>query len=116
MVTPNSKNKKAAYAAIKTMISEDVQKAMNKGTRLTVLKDPALKKEVAVDTKLYEGKNLQGIFSVKPAPLPKATKFDVKLYPYLSEAAKTMAYDKKDTNTALREAEEKANKYIEQNK
>jgi multiple sugar transport system substrate-binding protein len=116
MVTPNSKNKKAAYAAIKTMISEDVQKAMNKGTRLTVLKDPALKKEVAVDTKLYEGKNLQGIFTVKPAPLPKATKFDVKLYPYLSEAAKTMAYDKKDTNTALREAEEKANKYIEQNK
>jgi len=116
MVTPTSKNKKAAYAAIKTIVSEEAQKAMNRGTRMTVLSDPALKKEVAVDTKLYDGKNLQGIFKVKPAPLPKATKYDVKLYPFLSEAAKSMAYDKTDVNTVLRTADEKANKYIQENK
>ncbi|MGG3471665.1 hypothetical protein ABES02_29885 [Neobacillus pocheonensis] len=100
----------------KQSISDEAQKAMNKGTRLTVLKDPAFKKDAAVDTKLYEGKNLQGIFTVKPAPLPKATKYDRKLYPFLNEAAKSMAYDKKDVNTVLREAEEKANKYIQENK
>ncbi|WP_248924866.1 ABC transporter substrate-binding protein [Paenibacillus hamazuiensis] len=116
MVTPNSKNKQAAYAVIKTMVSEEFQRAMNRGTRITVLNDPALKKEVSVDTKLYEGKNLQGMFAVKPAPLPKATKYDVKLYPFLNEAAKNMAYEKKDINSVLREAEEKANKYIQENK
>ncbi|CAG7644883.1 ABC transporter substrate-binding protein [Paenibacillus allorhizosphaerae] len=115
LVTPNSKNKKAAYAAIHTLIGEEAQKTMNKGTRLTVLKDPALKKDASIDTKLYEGKNLQGIFTVKPAPLPKATKYDRKLYPFLSEAAKGMAFDKKDVNTVLREAEEKANKFIQEN-
>lgn len=116
MVTPNSKNKKVAYAVLKTLISDEAQKAMNKGTRITVLKDPSLKKEVSVDTKLYDGKNLQNIFSVKPAPAPKATKYDVKLYPFLNEAAKTMAFEKQDMNTVLRVAEEKANQYIQQNK
>ncbi|UUZ96348.1 extracellular solute-binding protein [Paenibacillus sp. P25] len=68
MVTPNSNNKNAAYAVLKTLVSTETERAMNRGTRLTVLKDPALKKEVSADTKLYEGKNLQGIFTVKPAP------------------------------------------------
>jgi multiple sugar transport system substrate-binding protein len=114
MVTPNSKNKKAAYTVLKTMVTEETQKAMNRGTRLTVLKDPNLKKEVSADTKLYEGKNLSGIFKVKPAPLPEATKFDVKLYPFLKEAAKGMVSDQKDVNTVLREADEKGNKYIQE--
>ncbi|UUZ85296.1 hypothetical protein LJK88_18060 [Paenibacillus sp. P26] len=115
MVTPNSNNKNAAYAVLKTLVSTETERAMNRGTRLTVLKDPALKKEVSADTKLYEGKNLQGIFTVKPAPAPEATKFDVKLYPFLKEAAKGMAVDKKDVNTVLREADEKANKFIQEN-
>ncbi|CAG7632327.1 ABC transporter substrate-binding protein [Paenibacillus allorhizosphaerae] len=116
MVTPGSKNKKAAYAVLKTLISDEAQQAMNKGTRLTALKDPAMKKDVAVDTKLYDGKNLQGIFTVKPAPLAKATKYDVKLYSFLNEGAKNMAYDQKDINTVLREAEENGNKYIQEMK
>jgi len=116
VVTPTSKNKKAAYAVIKTMVSEEAQRAMNRGTRLTILNDPALKKETAMDTKLYEGKNLQGIFKVKPGTLPKSNKYDLKIYPFLNEAAKNMAYDGKDVNTVLREAEEKANKWLQENK
>ncbi|MDQ1913986.1 extracellular solute-binding protein [Paenibacillus sp. GD4] len=114
MVTPTGKNKKAVYAVLQTLVSEEAQKAMNKGMRLTVLKDQNLKKQFASDTKLYEGKNLEGIFKVKPAPLPEATKFDVKIYPFLKEAAKGVATEKKDINTALREAEEKADKFIKE--
>ncbi|CAG7629059.1 hypothetical protein PAESOLCIP111_03066 [Paenibacillus solanacearum] len=116
MVTPTSKNKKAAYAVVKTIVGEEAQKAMNRGSRMTVLKDPALKKEVAADSKLYDGKNLQGIFKVKPAPLPKTSKYDSKIYSYLSDAAKSMAFDKTDINTVLRTAEEIGTKYIQENK
>ena len=116
MVTPTSKNKKAAYAVIKTIVSEEAQKTMNRGTRMTVLQAPGLKKEVAVDTKLYDGKNLQGIFKVKPAALPKTTKYDSKIQSFLTDAAKSMAYDKTDINTALRIADEMANKYIQEEK
>ncbi|CAG7644807.1 hypothetical protein PAESOLCIP111_04815 [Paenibacillus solanacearum] len=114
MVTPTSKNKKAAYAAIQSMVTEEAEKTMNKGIRLTILKDQELKKQHASDTKLYEGKNLAGIFKAKPAPLPEPTQFDIKIYPFLKEAAKGMAAEKKDVNTVLREAEEKADKYIKE--
>ena len=115
-VTPNSKNKKAAYAVIKTMISEEAQRAMNRGSKATVLADPAMKKEYALDTKLYEGKNIQSVFIPKLTKVPRQHKFDIKVYPFLNEAAKKIAYEKKDVNTVLREAEEKANKWIQENK
>ncbi|CAG7657973.1 hypothetical protein PAECIP111802_06908 [Paenibacillus allorhizosphaerae] len=115
-VTPNSKNKKAAYAVIKTMISEEAQRAMNRGSKATVLADPAMKKEYALDTKLYEGKNIQNVFVPKLTKVPRQHKYDIKVYPFLNEAAKKIAYEKKDVNTVLREAEEKADKWIQENK
>ncbi|WP_028548488.1 ABC transporter substrate-binding protein [Paenibacillus sp. UNC451MF] len=115
-VTPNSKNKKAAYAVIKTMISEEAQRAMNRGSKATVLADPAMKKEYALDTKLYEGKNIKNVFVPKLTKVPRQHKYDIKVYPFLNEAAKKIAYEKKDINTVLREAEEKANKWIQENK
>jgi multiple sugar transport system substrate-binding protein len=114
MVTPTSKNKKAAYAAIQSMVTEEAEKTMNKGIRLTILKDQELKKQHASDTKLYEGKNLAGIFKAKPAPLPEPTQFDIKIYPFMKEAAKGIAAEKKDINTVLITAEEKADKYIKE--
>lgn len=89
---------------------------MNRGTRLTVLNNAELRSEFAMDTKLYEGKNLQGVFKVKPAPLPEATPYDVKLYSFLGEGIKSMINEGKDINTVLREANEKADKHIEEMK
>lgn len=114
LVSPKSPNKQAANAVIKTLVSEEAQRAMNRGIRMTVLADPALRKEVAADTKLYEGKNLQGIFKAKLSPSPKASIYDQDLYPFLVEAAEKMAFAKTDVNTVLREAEEKANQYLQQ--
>ena len=116
MVPPGSKHKEAAYAVIATMASEEAQRAMNRGTRLTVLNNAELRNEFAMDTKLYEGKNLQGVFKVKPAPLPEATPYDVKLYSFLGEGIKSMINEGKDINTVLREANEKADKHIEEMK
>jgi multiple sugar transport system substrate-binding protein len=89
---------------------------MNKGGRLTALKDPAIRKDFAVDLNIFEGKNLAGVFSVKPAPAPRSSMYDSKGYSYLNEALKIMILSSTDINTALREAEEKTNKYIEEEK
>ena len=52
----------------------------------------------------------------KLTKVPRQHKYDIKVYPFLNEAAKKIAYEKKDVNTVLREAEEKANKWIQENK
>ncbi|WP_079909321.1 ABC transporter substrate-binding protein [Paenibacillus sp. 32352] len=113
MVPPTSKNKEAAYRVILTMISEESQKEMNKGNNLTILNDPELKKQFASNTDIYKGKNLEGIFKVKPAIAPINSEYDNENYKYLREALTGMIFDKKDINTVLREANEKAAKYIQ---
>ncbi|TMV43400.1 extracellular solute-binding protein [Paenibacillus mesophilus] len=116
MVTPAGKNKEAVYRVLQAMQSNEAQVMMNKGGRLTALKDPQIKKDYATDLKIFEGKNLAGVFSVKPAPAPVSSMYDSKIYTYLSEAMKSMILSSTDINTVLREAEEKANKYIEEEK
>ena len=114
MVPPTSKNKEAAYRVILTMISEESQKEMNKGNNLTILNNPELKKQFASNTDIYKGKNLEGIFKVKPASAPINSEYDNENYKYLREALTGMIFDKKDINTVLREANEKATKYIQE--
>lgn len=112
IIPPTSKHKEAAFQVIETLISEEAQKNMNRGTRLTVLTDPQLKKEFTADLNYYQGKNLQGIFKVKPSPTPISTVYDKELYSLLSGALKNMITKNQDANTALREANEQADQYI----
>jgi multiple sugar transport system substrate-binding protein len=116
MVPPASKNKNAAYEVIRTLLSDEAQVAMNKAGRLTVLKDTAMKQNYAADLNVYEGKNLAGIFKVSPAPAPMSTNYDTKIYSFLQESNKEMAQNNMDVNTALRLADEKANKHIQEMK
>lgn len=114
MVPSVSKNKDAAYEVIKMLLTNEAQASMNKAGRLTVLKDSSLRKEYAKNLKVYEGKNLAGIFKVSPAPAPMSTDYDTKIYGFLQESNRDMAQKNVDVNTALRVAEEKANKYIQE--
>ena len=113
MVPPNSKNREAAYRIIQTVVSEEAQRSMNSENNLTILDDPKLRAEFASKTELYKGKNLAGIFKVKPAPSPIPSEFDEKLYSFLGEATKSMVLEKQDINTVLRIANEKGDKYIQ---
>lgn len=113
LVPPASKNKEAAYRVLLTLIGDESQAAMNKGNNLTILNNPDLKLQFASDTNLYKGKNLAGVFKIKPAPAPMYSEYDAEHYKYLDEALKSMIVNKEDINTVLRVANEKANKYIE---
>ncbi|CAG7626812.1 ABC transporter substrate-binding protein [Paenibacillus allorhizosphaerae] len=113
IVPPTSKNKEAAYRVLEVLISTEAQTEMNKGTRLTVLKDPQLKSQFASALKIYEGKNLQGVFKAKPAPSPLSTPYDGPMNAIMNKAMDSVAIEGVDVNTALREAKEKADKEIE---
>ncbi|RKN62899.1 ABC transporter substrate-binding protein [Paenibacillus ginsengarvi] len=116
MIPPASKNKNAAFEAVRTLLTDEAQTAMNKAGRMTVLKEPELKKNYAADLKIYANKNLEGIFKATPAPAPTSTNYDTKIYSFLQESNKEMAQNGMDLNTALRVADEKANKYIQEMK
>ncbi|MFC3769042.1 ABC transporter substrate-binding protein [Paenibacillus sp. GCM10012303] len=116
MVPQAAKNREAAYRVIELLTGEEAQKDMNQRARLTIMKDKELRKQYARDMKIFEGKNLSGIFNVTPAPLPQASKYDPNIYGFLNDALKSVIQENVDINTALRTANEKANKFIEEKK
>ncbi|CAG7654310.1 ABC transporter substrate-binding protein [Paenibacillus allorhizosphaerae] len=111
-----SKNKEAAYRVLLTMLSPGAQEELTKNSRITPLKDPKLKAMFAQNSKVYEGKNLQSIFKVAPAPLPDYSKWSALITTYSNAVAEDMALNKKDMNTAMREQEEKAMKALNEAK
>lgn len=114
IVPETAQNKEAAYRVIETIISEEAQIEMNKGSRLTILEDPELRKQYSSESRSFEGKNLQGIYSVDPAPLPVSTLVDSKIYGALREGIASMINEGVDINTAVRTANEKANQIIQE--
>ena len=115
IITPTSKNRDAAYLAIATLVGDEQQQAMNRsGARLTIQGDQNLRVQFASDTKVFEGKKLAEVFKVKPAPATIPSEFDTKIYSFVNEALKNVVTKNVDINTALREADEKANEYIKQ--
>jgi multiple sugar transport system substrate-binding protein len=113
VVNKSSKNLEAAHYVVKEMVTKEVQTILSRAGRISVLKDESIRSQYGADSDVYKGKDLQSIFKVTPSPLPPASKFDAKINSILiNEAAKAVAIDGVDVNTALRNAEEKANKEV----
>lgn len=117
-VSKTSKHKEAAVRLLETLISKEAQLAISKAGRLTILTDAQVKVTFAEDSGIFAGKNLQSIFKVSSAPLVSS---DFSIYkdavnPQVNEAVKSMALNQTDINTALRQAEEKANQAINSQK
>jgi multiple sugar transport system substrate-binding protein len=112
MISGKSKNQETAFKVISTLATEEVQKAMNNTGRLTALNNDAIKKTYASELPSYKGKHMDAVFKSKPAPIAKPSDYDLEFKAILREAAKDMAQNKKDVNTVLREANDKAEKAI----
>jgi multiple sugar transport system substrate-binding protein len=95
-------------------MSDEVQTIMARQGRIPIVNQESVKKEYAKDLKGMEGKNLAAFFQdaiAKPVP---STAYDGQAKSIFTNAALVPVYQgKKDINTALREAEEQINKYIE---
>ncbi|RKN86074.1 ABC transporter substrate-binding protein [Paenibacillus ginsengarvi] len=115
LVYKASKNKEAAYQLLRLLLTDDIQMMLSRGGRLPVIKDDAIRKQFGEENGYYKGKNLQAIFKVGPSPAPSASIYDTKINVLVNtELAKSIAVDGVDINSALRSAEEKANKEIVQ--
>ena len=113
VVNKSSKHKEAVYQVLLSLLSPEVQSKQSRGGRLPVLTDPAIRSVYAADSDIFAGKNLQSIFKVTPSPLPEASKYDPKINAMLiGEVVRSVMVDGVDINTALRNAEDKANKEI----
>ncbi|RKN80719.1 extracellular solute-binding protein [Paenibacillus ginsengarvi] len=113
VVNKSSKYREAAYQVLVSLLSVDMQTKLSKAGRLSVLKNDEIRKVYGSDNDVYKGKNLQSIFKVTPSPLPEASKYDPKINALLTgEVVKNVMVNGTDINTALRNAEDKANKEI----
>jgi multiple sugar transport system substrate-binding protein len=114
--TKDTKKQDAAFQVITSIISPENQLAMSKMARPTVLKDAAIQKAFGQDIPTLKGKNIGFISEYKYQPVNRRSLFDKFINPELNKAADRVIGEGQDINTALRIAEEAANKAIEADK
>jgi multiple sugar transport system substrate-binding protein len=112
-IAETSKNKDAAFDVLMTLLSDEVQTVIARTGMPSPLKADKYKQEFGKDVPELKGKNTEAIFKNKPAPVRDDHEYDPIVTKPLVEAMNAVLKDEKDINTALREAEEKANKAIE---
>ncbi|WP_248930600.1 ABC transporter substrate-binding protein [Paenibacillus hamazuiensis] len=113
VVTPQSKNKDAAMKVVEVMTSDEVQlKIARKYGKMSPLKNPDIKKQLAADMPHLKGIDLQSIFKSKPAAGMNLSKYYIDARRRLMAEYVNFANGASDLNTALRNAEESINKFI----
>ncbi|MDF2650870.1 MAG: extracellular solute-binding protein family 1 [Paenibacillus sp.] len=114
MVKANGKNKDAAIDAVSFIsTSPEVQMALSKGGRISVLEDPEIKKQFATDLTFLKGKRIQEVYQYPFGDLTYTTAYESQIWPLLNTAPPAVMKGT-DINTALREAEEQINKKIDE--
>lgn len=115
LVPETAENREAAMLAVAELVTEEAQTYLGKEVlRLSVLDNEEIRGAYAEGAGLYEQDVLDDIFSVEPAPTPTPTLYDADIYSILGEAQRKLAIDKVDINTVLREAEEEADKKVQE--
>ncbi|GIN74314.1 hypothetical protein J14TS2_47890 [Bacillus sp. J14TS2] len=115
LVPETAENREAAMLAVAELVTEEAQTYLGKEVlRLSVLDNEEIRGAYAEGAGLYEQDVLDDIFSVEPAPTPTPTRYDADIYSVLGEAQRKLAIDKVDINTVLREAEEEADKKVQE--
>ncbi|ULL16555.1 carbohydrate ABC transporter substrate-binding protein [Paenibacillus sp. H1-7] len=114
MLTTTGKNKDTAFKVLQVVTDVTNQHEMNKRGRLTSLTDPKAKQDFGVNLKSLKGRNIDAIFYNKNGVRRGIDKYSqiasTQIGPAMNQ--KVLA-NNVDIITALREAEELANKEIE---
>lgn len=116
MVTSTSKHKAEAFQVISYATSEDVQELAARYGRMSVLEDSKLKELFGAELPVLNGKNIQSIFKIKPAKPALISEYDSIIANELKVTLVDIVNGQVDINTGLRQAEESANKLIQEMK
>lgn len=108
-----SKHKEQAFEIMAYLASDEMQTHVVKNGYLSVVNNPEVNKHFGEDVPELKGKNLKAFMPAKYAESTAFSPYYSLAEKQASEVAKAVIDSKKDLNTALREAEERANKNIE---
>ncbi|MDF2715917.1 MAG: family 1 extracellular solute-binding protein [Paenibacillus sp.] len=114
LITNASKQKDAAFKVISVMLSDEVQLEMSRNTWMSVLTKQSIHNEFAKNYPEFQSKNM--IAFTKPKLAGIQSFGGVAAYTFANNALDDVVYNGKDINTALREADEKLNKALEESK
>lgn len=110
-VTKTSQNKEAAMKVIKYLISEEFQLAISRKGNVPALTTDTVVNAFAQNS-AYQDKNWPAVFAQKPAPIPMKTLYDGNAESEIRAVIPKVVLGETDMNTALRTADENANKNI----
>ncbi|TMV45555.1 extracellular solute-binding protein [Paenibacillus mesophilus] len=107
------KHKEQAIQAISYVTtSPEVQLILSQNGRISSLKDEAIRKQFGSKLDLLAGKNVSAVFRYPFDKLPNTTAYESVAWPGLDTAPPAIMAGA-DVNTALRKAEEEANKKVD---
>lgn len=111
-IPKGSKHPDEAFQLLMEFVSESVQKEATRKGKITALNNRELLSFAYADNPLSKGKNIAALLEHKLADPYAITEYDRSVMNVYNKYLSQYATDKKDLNTALREAEEEANKVI----
>lgn len=115
MVSKASKHKDQAFAAISyLMTSKDAQTILSENGKMPVLNDPDVQKAFGTKLDILKGRNVAAVYKHKMVDLPYTNRFNRIVLLEMIAAGNNVLNGTEDINTALRNAEERANKKIEE--
>ncbi|TMV52829.1 extracellular solute-binding protein [Paenibacillus mesophilus] len=115
MVSKSSKHKEQAIAAIAhLMSSKEVQTLLSENGKMPVLLDKDAQQAFGTKLGILKGRNTAAVYKHKMADLPYTNRFNRVVLLEMIAAGNNVLNGTADMNTALRNAEEKANKAIDE--
>ncbi|MCC2685458.1 MAG: family 1 extracellular solute-binding protein [Paenibacillaceae bacterium] len=112
MISSTSTMKEEAFQVMRYLSSEEVQRKAAMNGKRASLRDPELQKVYGKDFSSLNGKHVSSIFYNKYAPQYPYTEYNDIVTKQLNAAINNVITKQVDANTALREAEEAANRAI----
>ncbi|CAG7643848.1 ABC transporter substrate-binding protein [Paenibacillus allorhizosphaerae] len=112
-VSSMSKNKEDAFEIVSFLTTNrEAQEIIARNGFLPALKDPQLKELFGKNLKSLQGKNIQAVYKNNYGSMAKPTKYDDIVKTANQNAFNKMIKEKLDRNTAVRIAQEEADKAI----
>jgi multiple sugar transport system substrate-binding protein len=103
-----------AFKVINYLTTKEVEMLASRGGRVTSLSDKEVQQSYGAELSTLKGKHLDAIFKTKPAKLQYPSEYNDIVMDQLNAAFKSVNLNSQDINTALRTAQEAANKTIQE--
>jgi multiple sugar transport system substrate-binding protein len=108
-----SKHKEDQMRVMEVLFSDEVQQVLvGKTARVSTLKDPKYKQMFGKDLPELKGKRIESIFKSTNAPSPAMSIYYSKASSLITAEYVNAITNKKDVNTAIRDAQEQIDKYV----